>query len=477
MRILFYNWIQFDKKNNSGGGVNVYQKNIIDYLVNNTDHEIFFLSSGIYYDLVSKKIRIKESNNVYGSKCRTFKLINSTCMAPVKALYEDIETYLTDMSVYNVFANFVKEHHFDVIHFNNIEGLPLNCLKIKRDFPETRVIYSLHNYYMFCPQVNLFYHNEKNCDKYDDSKACCRCLADSFEGNSFKNYYKLDNKLEKLHMEELSDKAKAFGKNLHNKKKEKPNHEKKETIGNPRDFYRFKKHNVGTLNKYVDEILAVSERVGEIAVRSGVDPAKIKVNYIGTKVAETSLGHYHGRVNKDEIIIAFMGYFDKFKGLSFLLDALEKLPEIISQKIVFKCYARKKIEEDQLQIDRVEKLKEKLGGVEYYDGYNHDELPEIMSKVDLGIVPVVWEDNLPQVAIEFAAYGVPVLASDLGGAHELSKSDKFIFKGGDIDDFTAKLIEIVNKPELLDEYFEKMMKLVTVQDHIDYLIRSYIGNN
>ena len=32
MRILFYNWIQFDKKNNSGGGVNVYQKNTIDYL-------------------------------------------------------------------------------------------------------------------------------------------------------------------------------------------------------------------------------------------------------------------------------------------------------------------------------------------------------------------------------------------------------------------------------------------------------------
>ena len=36
MRILFYNWIQFDKKNNSGGGVNVYQKNTIDYLIKNT---------------------------------------------------------------------------------------------------------------------------------------------------------------------------------------------------------------------------------------------------------------------------------------------------------------------------------------------------------------------------------------------------------------------------------------------------------
>ena len=28
----------------------------------------------------------------------------------------------------------------------------------------------------------------------------------------------------------------------------------------------------------------------------------------------------------------------------------------------------------------------------------------------LSIVPVLWEDNLPQIAIESIAYGVPVLA-------------------------------------------------------------------
>jgi hypothetical protein len=33
MRILYYNWIQFDNKQNQGGGVNVYQRNIIDFLI------------------------------------------------------------------------------------------------------------------------------------------------------------------------------------------------------------------------------------------------------------------------------------------------------------------------------------------------------------------------------------------------------------------------------------------------------------
>lgn len=37
MKILYYNWIQFDEL--YGGGVNVYQKNIIEELIKN--NEIF----------------------------------------------------------------------------------------------------------------------------------------------------------------------------------------------------------------------------------------------------------------------------------------------------------------------------------------------------------------------------------------------------------------------------------------------------
>ena len=50
MKLLYYNWIQFDNREGIGGGVNVYQKNLIEYLVNNTDDEVYFLSSGWAYD-------------------------------------------------------------------------------------------------------------------------------------------------------------------------------------------------------------------------------------------------------------------------------------------------------------------------------------------------------------------------------------------------------------------------------------------
>ena len=54
LKILYYNWVQFDNEKKEGGGVNIYQKNLIDYLVKNTNNEIYFLSSGWKYDPIKK---------------------------------------------------------------------------------------------------------------------------------------------------------------------------------------------------------------------------------------------------------------------------------------------------------------------------------------------------------------------------------------------------------------------------------------
>ena len=50
-----------------------------------------------------------------------------------------------------------------------------------------------------------------------------------------------------------------------------------------------------------------------------------------------------------------------------------------------------------------------------------------MEDVNLGIVPPLWEDNLPQVAIEMISNGIPVLTSMNGGAKELNSHVMFRF--------------------------------------------------
>ena len=84
MKILLYNWIQFDDKNGRGGGVTVYLNNLIHEIIEEGKDqiELFFLSSGSHYDIYNGETRYEELSNRYGEKCRFFSIINSPVFSP-----------------------------------------------------------------------------------------------------------------------------------------------------------------------------------------------------------------------------------------------------------------------------------------------------------------------------------------------------------------------------------------------------------
>ena len=286
-------------------------------------------------------------------------------------------------------------------------------------------------------------------------------------------FYKIDRLSEKLHMTKLNNKIRWYAKNLLKKLKKKNKQKNSyEKININSDFKKFREKSIDVINKYVDVVLAVSNRVRDIAIKYGIQQEKVFTDYIGTKVAETE--NLVNRINNSqELNIAYMGYFNKQKGFDFLVDALEKMPEEIAKKINFFCYARVQDENDKINVAKIKKLNGKLKSAVHFNGYNHQDLPEIYKNIDLGIVPVIWEDNLPQVAIEYVAYGVPVLCSDLGGAQELSEAKEFVFKAGDIEDFQEKIANIINNRDLLKKYFEKKKKLTTMEEHVNSLMKFY----
>ena len=71
---------------------------------------------------------------------------------------------------------FARQGPFDVVHFNNLEGLPVTVLGLKARFPDTRVVLSLHNYYPVCPQVNLWRQERAHCTDFEGGAACETCL-------------------------------------------------------------------------------------------------------------------------------------------------------------------------------------------------------------------------------------------------------------------------------------------------------------
>lgn len=475
-KILLYNWVQFDDSDKRGGGVTVYLKNLVDQLILNKDYEVFFLSSGMSYDLKNPSLRIESTKNMYDEtgRCHSFEIVNSPVLSPAYLQFHDLDIYLNDEHVYTLLREFIKDKDgMDVIHFHNIEGLSINVLNIKKDFPDTKMFFSLHNYFPFCPQVNLWWREQLNCLDFKNGSECSGCVGWTDcqyekEMRSFEYYYNhSDKKISKSkYIHRLRVKRKIF--NILRDKRIKvviPTR----TI-NPQIYYEYRQKNINLINKNVDKVLAVSERVKDIAIRYGIHSEIVDTSYIGTKVAENQMDPPKSFSNSSKLNIIYMGYVRRDKGFFFLLDALKCMDAETASKINVTFATRT---EDAWVLNELEQLKEKFAEVIRYDGYNHQNMSKILEKQDLGIVPVLWEDNLPQVALEIAAHGVAVLSSDLGGAHELSTSEKFIFKNGDISDFINKLKNILNNRSVISEYWNNYKGLPTMMDHMKEIERYY----
>lgn len=461
MKILYFNWVPTRAFSFDGGGVSIYQKNLLNYFSLKKDVDVYYLTTSYAYDLIKKESYIRECKKSEIDGIHEFEIVNSPILAPSFFSFNKVSPYFIADKTIDVIDEFIRKiGDIDVIHFNNLEGISARVLELKQKYPRIKFVYSLHNYFPFCPQVNLWYRDKENCLDYLNGEKCKNC-----------NLFPVDYNMK---MFERSDFA-----NLKHRKLSKIAgkifslfHQSEHFDSNP-DF-KFRRENyVKLINDNIDIVLCVSERVKKIAVKMGVSPYKCIVQYIGTKHADYASKFPNIISHNGLITMGYLGYMRRDKGFYFLLDTLEKIPQSLANSINIVIAAPIT---DKSAYNRLISLKSKFHSVDIFDGYRPENLKDILHDVNLGVVPVLWEDNLPQVALEFTAYGIPILTSDLGGAQEITMSNDFIFKAGDSDDFILKLSKIISNRNSLFEFWPNETEkhiLTSVKNHCEDLIKIY----
>lgn len=484
LKVLYYNWVPFDDDENRGGGVSVYQKNLIEALV---DHgiRVDFLSGGLFYSIESSKPEIRRTENAYDPDCRSFQLINSPVMSPGHSAFGWNDRLFEKGPALDVFHAFLREQGpYDIVHFNNVEGIPFTFLELKDEFPQTLVVFSHHNYFPVCPQVNLWSHEQKHCDDFDHGRACVDCLVWKPPKVEIFAAQQLSTLMKSNGITASSPTfARAFSENgtlklladLSRQRDQAFLREDRMPVkpGVENSFARRRRLAVAILNRSIDMHLAVSERVARVLVSYGVNPARSYVSYIGTKHSQLleKAKKRQTLADPDVLSIAYLGYMRGDKGFFFLLDALERLPAPIARKLRVKFAA--KSNGDANISRRINDLRHRLFGVEHMDGYKHTDLPRLMVDVDLGVVPVLWEDNLPQVALEIMSHGVPVLCADKGGAQELGGNPDFVFEAGSHEAFADAIQRLQTGTVALSSFWDSAMKLRSMEDHLTELFGLY----
>jgi glycosyltransferase involved in cell wall biosynthesis len=483
MRILYYNWVDYLDDEARGGGVSVYQRNLMAAMSGQAGTEATFLSSGISYDLRRSAPRWEQlRHGPEQERDRRYEIVNSGVLSPAHHAFGN-PAQLSHAATRDAVFDFIAQTGpYDVIHFNNLEGLPVDVLDLRARWPRTRVVLSLHNYYPICPQVNLWHQERAACADFKDGAACADCLL-----------HKPDERLVRLanglayHLKCAGFRPGTRGFDVLFGTALRLGHRGSRLLGALRrrartpsgagpaatGFADRRARMIAAINGNCDLVLCVSDRVRGIAERYGVDPALLRTSYIGTAEAE-AFAHTCPAAQilgaDQTLTLGYLGYMRRDKGFFFLLDALEALPDDLAARLRLVVAARGGPGEAMM---RLEALRGRLAGLTWLDGYSHDGLDELLEDVDLGVIPVLWEDNLPQVAVEMHARHIPLLTSDLGGAQELASCSEMVFAAGDVAAFGDRIRALLAGEVTMESYWRRARVPPTMALHLDELNRLY----
>lgn len=153
------------------------------------------------------------------------------------------------------------------------------------------------------------------------------------------------------------------------------------------------------------------------------------------------------------VTIGFTGRTGREKGLDLLLRACLQLPEGLPpwrlQTIGSNRWGGRTMDNYQVELDAL--YVELAGrGVEVRrEGHvGRADLPAILSRADVLVVPSRWDEPSGLVTLEGLATGLALIASDTGGSSELLEGVGLMFPRDDVDALSAHLFSVISDETL-----------------------------
>lgn len=309
----------------------------------------------------------------------------------------------------------------DLIHFHLTVGFGEDFYE---DFAAAgqKYVVSMHDYYLLCPRITMMNWEGKNCGG-PERKKCETCIG-------------------KLDQIDLLYKA---ARRVHLPLPRIPSKAVTARNAKVRSFLRG-----------AEVVLPVSDRVRQLS--AGPYPElDYEVAHIGNVSASVDRPQ---KTDSRNLRLTFIGVLSEHKGA----DLLVKLAKGVTRKDVeFHFFGRAE--------GRWAAAAEKAGII-VHGSYAPADLPRIMASTDLGVVLPIWEDNGPQVVMEFINYGIPVLATRMGGIPDFVSGDNgFLFDASAISDAIAYVDAA--ETEALRSVGRSLPRLTSPGEHQEHMLRVY----
>lgn len=356
-----------------------------------------------------------------------------------------------------IFCDILEEVKPDIVHIQHLLFLSVSIIEEidRRGIP---IVLTLHDYWLICPQGQLFDRSGRVCAGYGVNN-CYDCQK--YQMAIRKGVMPVYSALQRLTHPRLTRALKniyfLFAR-LSFLKAE-----------NGRSFISERLEYIKSACKKVDFFTAPSRFIRDKFVARGFDGRKIEFVPYGF---DCSLFRGFPEVKQEKIAVVFIGTLLPAKGPDLLISAFNKLGAVKAELRIYGRLASYRGFEGYI---RSLKALAKGGNIKFIGEFEHRNIGEVLSRADALVVPSRWQENSPLVIQEAQLAGVPVIASNTGGIPELviHRENGLLFRAGDSNDLFLQLKAFIEEPGLAGRLKRSAKEPVKIEENARVIMGLY----
>lgn len=339
---------------------------------------------------------------------------------------DGFERLVTNPSIDRAFYEIFERERPDVVHAQGLTCLSTTVLdEVKRR--GTRTGLTLHDFWMGCPRGQRLTRDLELCTTIQ-RRRCVPCL-----GGIWPQYFPNDT----VGMQNLMEYERRIGHAL----------EISDFLVTPSEFHRM---------MYLREWNIPEGKI--TAVAPGLDPAPFRDLR---------------RAASSKFRVGFIGSVTPSKGVHLLIDAVNMLP---AEACVLKIHGS--ISRWHEVADYGDQLKRRVKPshpVEFCGRYKNSDLPQILSNLDVLVVPSLWYESYCMTIREGFLANIPVVAARLGPMADAIEDyvTGLLFNPGDATDLYRCLKRMLDDARLRNDIARAPKTVPTASEVTDQLLSLY----
>jgi glycosyltransferase involved in cell wall biosynthesis len=365
-----------------------------------------------------------------------------------------------DRAYAKAFFKVIDEFTPELVHFHELTSAPVQLFESLKN-RGIKTVFSAHDFYALCPTVKLFRPDGTYCSLGSDKLDCHNCSADAGLNRFQQLRYANDQWFAKQH------RFRKFGQRVISRIEKILKKRPEAAVYQQRrkDFIKF----LGL----ADSVLLTSRTQEKIFRLHCGDQLKLQLLPLSRATIRNDRPEPRlSTVRTDKLTFLALNIVNPAKGSDLLKSTFADLSREFPN-VELRLYG----------LDPGESP-----GIRAFGPYDNEQIEEIISEADFGILPSIWPEAYGYVGPEMLSHGLPVIASSIGAMPDYitDSVNGLLFHPNTNGDLATKIRTVITNESLQKKLWEgaanSERQYLTMQEHTDKLVIIYrellnAGNN